>query len=193
MFIRNIDSVRQVEFSRQYLWDCMIKGAPSPFDQWFPAKSVSDPVSMLAASKSLMFDLVPVAFPSSIGIKKMAITYYDDYMDSLLDFFKEWSDGLVDYSNGVVPLEDAVKQMVILKLAPDRQVIKQSYYWVFPDTSMSDELTSNSELKLHRIEFVVAGEQHYKFPHSFKSLISSANKQFDVVQLPHEFNNINIG
>ena len=198
MFLKGVDAVRTVEFARTYLWDCKIKGAPSPFNEWFPASSVDDEITSMENPLNFTFDLLTMAVPGKgVGVRKLSMTFYDDRNRSLIRFFKKWIEEIVDVSNGVVPLEDAVKQFEIQKLTPQRKSLEDKYYWLFPASNITEVNTSSNNLVEIKLDFIIAGEQIIPHPERYydTNLANAivAEKKFDIVQNVHEFPTGNIG
>lgn len=196
MFLKGIEDLRNIEFARSYLWDCKMEGAPSPFNEWFPADEVSEPVTAIEDGDSMVFDLLTVDFPSKIGRRKMSIKFFDDQWEVLEDYFREWSNSIVDITGGVVPLSEACRQISIAKLTPQRRVRRYSYYWIYPSRAMVNALTSANTLKTTNLEFNVAGEKHE--PQLLKDLESKLGSRGSNMRIVSsgisEFSNIsNIG
>lgn len=192
MYLRGVDAVRSVEFARTYLWDCKIKGAPAPFNQWFPAESVDDSLTSMDNPINFTFDLLTMAVPGSgVGVRTLKMVFLDDRNRSLIRYFKRWIDDIVDVGGGVVPLEEAVRQFEIQKLTPQRKSLEDKYYWIYPSSNITEINNSNSQLQKIQLDFIVAGEQivPHKERYAEGNLAQGivAEKQFDLVQNAFEF------
>lgn len=182
MFLKGIEDLRNIEFARSYLWDCKFTDAPSPFNEWFPAEEVQEPVTAIEDGDTMVFDLLTVDFPSKIGRRKMSIKFFDDQWESLEEYFKSWAESIVDIGGGVVPLVDACRQVSIAKLTPQRKVKKYSYYWIYPSRAMINVLNSTNTLKVSNLEFNVAGEKHeFQSLKTLEGKIGAVRGNFDIV------------
>lgn len=167
MFLTSQDQVRQVEWSRNYLWDVQISDAPSPFNTWFPATDVAVDMGIL---ESESFDIFVSSFSIPVRTKErtLSLTFVDDANHTLVDWLTLW------YNQIVVPggigggwvqtLEESVKNIQIARLNSRRVPIKVGSidyiesYAIYPnDTVRFLGGSEESKVNSYEAKFIIAG------------------------------------
>lgn len=160
------DQVRQIEWSRSYLWDVKFYDAPAPFNTWFPATDVSIDEGVLE-SKSFDIFVTSFSIPTRTKEKVLSLTFVDDANHTLIDWITAWM-ALIVNDSGVLTLEQAKKKIDITRLNNKRKPIKvgsTSYvesYGVYPEGTIqflggSDDAKVNS----YQVKFnIVIGRAH---------------------------------
>jgi hypothetical protein len=160
MFLQDINEIRSIDFERGYLWDIRfeVENIPSPFDRWFPAVDVEEPINNLNV---FTFEAgnTNIQVPQSTNNLELKVTFYDDIDHTLLYWIRSWYNAIVgvDY---VSVLEDSVKSLRIAKLDLQRKPIlnQTQAYWVYPKGELSYHGTSTSEITPYIVNFVVSNK-----------------------------------
>ena len=163
-FLQSIQDLRGVEFSRSYLWDIKFPasdgkpGAPFPFNEWFPATSVDEPLFEIV-SHTIEIGCREYKFPKSKGAISLTITFLDSKDNVLEDWLSDWADGIFpeNGSDGVRTLEDSARKCQILKLNIDKTPQKRTIYDLYPEGPAINSFSSSPELKVFTVSFVVVG------------------------------------
>jgi hypothetical protein len=153
------DQIRQIEWSRNYLWDVQfpgLYGAPPPFNTWFPATDIKVDEGVLETES---FDIFVTSFsiPARTKERTLSLTFVDDAKHTLIDWIKNWMSQIVNYS-GVSTLDQATKQIDITRLDNRRNSIKRESYNVYPEGTIqflggSEDAKANS----YTVNFIIAG------------------------------------
>lgn len=158
-WLKSISELRTIgdsgDIARAYLWD--IQFPTSPLGDWFPASTVDEPIAIVS-SYDFEFHILQFSVPKSLQKNTLNITFYDTIDLKLVDWLKEWVEEMFPKKKGVTPLESIIKVCRIARLGIKREVSQFKTYQVYPDESMINNWTSNSEHKLLTVSFVVAGE-----------------------------------
>ena len=98
-YLNNIENIRSVQWGAKYLWDIRfpdlnisglnIKGAPHPFNTWFPASDVSEDIGNV---NTYDFETPQSSFKiaknsSSLQVR---VTFFDDEKNTLLNWLDTW-------------------------------------------------------------------------------------------------------
>lgn len=167
MYLRNLDQIRGIEWSRNYLWDIQFPDAPAPFNSWFPATDVSVEMGNLETEKFNIF-ISDFSIPIRRKERTLSITFVDDVNHTLIDWITLWFDSIVLPGvlpgSGVLPLELAVKPVYIARLDSRRNYVKVGSldyidkYSVYPTDSIKFSGGSGeSKVNSYEVEFVIAG------------------------------------
>lgn len=106
-----ITGIRSVDWGKTWLWTLKFlevgeAGLPRPFDEYFPAASVSLPVASLE-TMSVPWGQENYTFPIGSKSTEMSITFYDNEKGELLRWIKDWIDyDILNYGYGVSGLHD---------------------------------------------------------------------------------------
>ncbi len=162
-FLKNSDNLRNINWDEGFLWDVRFPsigpflGAPSPFDSWFPAVSVEEPVYSVS---SYQFEIFNKNFkiPEKTNTSELRITFYDDENNTLLGWLKNWVENIM-FRQGfsVATISEVLKPVQIAKLNKSKEVIDTRSYLVYPEGSLSYSGSSSSESQTYSLSLVIAG------------------------------------
>jgi hypothetical protein len=163
--------IRQISWSRSYLWDIRFPSAPAPFKDWFPATDVSVEMGVLV-SKEFTFFSTDCSIPIGTKEKSLNITFIDDAVHTLIDWVTFWMNTIVSpvsikgnnflIDSGVLTLEQAVKEINIIRLNSKRNPINvgnEEYidkYKVYPTGTIKFIGDSDSKVNSYQVNFVIA-------------------------------------
>lgn len=158
-FLSDIEQLRKIEWGRAYAWDIVFPDAPQPFNSFFPAVDVSEPIATLQwLQENYYIDIY--RFPQNKLQQDLRITFLDDQNGSLLDWFQYWINTTI-FNDGqaVSPIGTAgvCKTVMIAKLDSYRNVLKTSSYLVFPEGIIDFIGGSESSHVTYSVNFVIAG------------------------------------
>lgn len=156
MFLKSIDEIRNIRWSRSYLWDLCFPTAPEPFNRWFPAFDVDDLVLSIGAWESPGF-LGRIPIPKDApDVKRVRISFVDDVFTTLESWLTKWVNvEILNNGAGVTPVEEAVKPMHLHRLDETKKVIRATSYLLFPYSEMPYNGRSTSIANEYSIEFLV--------------------------------------
>lgn len=159
VFLSDIDQVRAVQFGAKYLWDIKIPSAPAPFDKWFPAVDVEEPLAYL---DSYTFDSQQSTHKVPLRSQAMdlRITFHDDENHSLLHWLEDWINTL-SLNNGqwTSTVFETARLVQMLKLNSRREIVKETSYWVYPEGQIQFEGSSSSEPTMYSVVFPIVGRR----------------------------------
>lgn len=167
VYLKNIEQVRAVEWSQQHLWDIRFpgsnintfdKGAPKPFDEWFPANDVEDNMANLE-THMLEVAMTSLKLPLKSSVRDLKITFIDDKEATLEKWFTEWMNFQIlnedKTSQAIATLETSVKLVQLQRLG----VTEKTYsYYVYPEGSIHFHGSSESGAHVYSLSFVKAGK-----------------------------------
>jgi len=154
----SIDKVRNIEWSRSYLWDVKFPDAPAPFNDWFPAIDVE---LNLATLNSYEFQGGASTYkvPQLSSAFDLKITYVDDINDSLTRWISDWINAdILSENNTLKPLKQIVKMVQIMTLDLDRTPLHVYSLWVYPEGSIYFHGDSNADPHTYTVDFVIVGK-----------------------------------
>lgn len=161
MPLLDINQVRSIEWSRSYMWDIAIPSAPSPFNDWFPASNVTEP---LASVESYNFEVHVNSFsvPKSVGRRALSITFNDADDRRLETWIKTWMTSTIFPTGGVAGLKDTgvIKDISITKfrhLNKSRVILSHVTYICYPEGELMFQGGSTAEATVFTVNFVVVG------------------------------------
>jgi hypothetical protein len=137
----------------------MFIGAPSPFNTWFPALDVSQPLASLQ-SGSYDFHINTYRIPQTRTPQDITLTFYDDEYNTLSTWISMWiNNTILNQGKSVSPIgtPGVCKTIMISRLNTRRQVIRTDSYWVYPDGIIPFHGGSTPEITQYSINFVIAG------------------------------------
>ena len=166
---RDIQSaMRNINWSRSYLWEVELEGAPFPFGKGhpfgFPAVEVDDTISVgdtFDWEAGLDFLRVPRR-RSRIDIR---LTFYDTEDGRLEIFFEDWFNKIYggpgmntdQKGAGVEFLDNSVKELTVRKLTSRRKFIYERRYNVFPNgTILGVNKSNDSGPRMYMIDLCVS-------------------------------------
>ena len=151
------------------MWDVKFEGntaPPHPFDDWFPAVSVSKNVYTME-NHQLQFYLSSYSFPKNTAEFEISITYLDDQNLTVLDWATKWinEDILGGRQGRIAPLEEAARPIQLLRMeyrngekVPIESPQFPSWYWTIPTGSVNYEGGSTAEAHQYTLDLAVVGE-----------------------------------
>ena len=127
-----MEALRNLNWSRDYLWYCELDGVPSPFHRGgvlgLPCTNIQYTLSTGSTYRinSFMQDLV---VPHRTGeFPAIQLTLLDDEQGTLRQFFERWYNQIYNPYLGVLPITEACKQLTIYTQKTTRTNIKRIYY-----------------------------------------------------------------
>lgn len=157
-WLKHQNQIREVDsWDRAHLWDIKFEGAPNPFNDWFPAGSVS---ITFAAGSTYKYDATyrDYSLPSSSGEGELKLLDIPDTESgALYNWFDNWYSEIYHSGKGVKSLKNSVKICHIAKLNSQRDIVKVMSFWVYPTGGMSWERDSSSSIVKLNYDFIIAG------------------------------------
>jgi hypothetical protein len=154
------------DFARSYTWEVHFPEAPESLKGFFPANDFDEKLFGVE-SKQIEFFTFVINIPHKLNLPKFTISFYDVESKILYKWFRDWiankmfhmNDGKGLTSVGV--LEDIVKEVLVLKLNHNKEIIDMISYWVYPE-SIDEKCTSSSEVSIYSVPLIVAGMGPFK-------------------------------
>ena len=163
MYVTGVEQLRSIEWGRDWLWDIKFPAAPAPFNTWFPASDISFPTAIVSSYKIRGYSREYSA-PEGSGEPSLSLTFFDDANQTLVDWFTFWMRSInSDLYGYALTLDDAVREVDIARLNPDRSLIKvgdsvyEEKYWVYPDGKLEFKGGSANKGKMYSLDFVIVG------------------------------------
>lgn len=156
MFLKSIDEVRNIRWSRSYLWDLKFLDAPPPFNNWFPATDIDDLKWSVGAWEAPGF-LRRIPIPSYVtDLKRVRISFIDDVLGTLEHWMDHWVNEIIfDKGRGVATAEEAVKRAQLIRYNESRKIIRSVIYDMFPYSEFPYNGRSAAVANEYSIEFFV--------------------------------------
>lgn len=166
---RILDAMRNINWSRSYLWEVELDDVPPPFNKeggfGFPAIEVDDTLA-LGSTFDFEAGINLLRVPQKKYSYDLKLTFYDDEDGTLEKFFEKWFNEIYDNDRGVIPVEAAVKMLLVRKLNSRRKIILTRKYLVYPNGTILGVNRTDSGPRQFMIDFVIAG---YLNPLTFDS------------------------
>lgn len=159
-FLQSLEQIRNVEWSRTYLWDIQFPEAPTPFNDWFPAVDVEydiyshTPYTVNAGQSTFK---IPKA-SEALGVR---VTFNDNVDNVLADWMEEWVQfTILGGRLWAASLDEAVKEVRIARLGMDRIPTTGGLrsYWVMPEDTLIWRGTSDAGVNQYQISLHIAGD-----------------------------------
>lgn len=165
-FLKNIDQLRAIgNWATTYLWDIRFGDGfvkklpcPYPFNEWFPASSVEEPIFSIETYQ-INAHVLSTEIPRSTGLRQISIECYDDYNHTLESWLRLWYEDTFDNLKNVKTLYEVVKLLEVQRLSPERQVLHTNRYYVFPKGNLVVSQNSQSTPKKLSVSFGIAGSE----------------------------------
>jgi len=170
--LQNINQLRAVgNFATTYLWDICFSNTniggnqelvigraafPEPFDKWFPAASVEEPIYQIE-TYTIKAHIIETEIPKSTGNRQLTIECYDDANHTIEVNMEKWFAQMFNNYKEVTPLLDIVKIVEVSRLTPERYLLYTNRYYVFPKGNLQVGQNSQSSTKKLNMTFAVAG------------------------------------
>jgi len=163
-FLDSIEQLRAIEWGSSHLWDVKFptigryKGAPSPFDEWFPATEVKENRATLQ-SFDFQGILSTYKVPQISTLFDIELVFLDDVDETLIDWIEEWINvEILHNGRYIATIAEAVKPLMIAKLDRQREVIKTDLYLVYPEIALYFQGDSQAGNHQYSVPFIVAGK-----------------------------------
>lgn len=160
-FLNSIEQLRRVEWSRSNLWDIRFldnKDIPVPFDEWFPAESIEEPIGLINTQQFPLY-MTTIEIPIGTGLSDMRITFLDDVDNSLLEWLRDWmNESMLNNGEYVSTLSEIVKKVQIIKLDKKKNEIGNTTYYVFPKNIVTYNGNSQADTNKYTVNFAVVGK-----------------------------------
>jgi hypothetical protein len=152
------DRLQLIEWARSYAWDVeFIPGIPEPFSSVSPAFEVEENI-ITPETYSLPAGISTLVFPQNTGEKTLSITFYDDIGGTIENWLKDWYDTIFNIDNQyVTTLEEATRIVIVKRRDLQKNTIQSNSYLVFPRSPLQFIGSSDSSVRQHQQEFVIAG------------------------------------
>lgn len=169
-WLKNLETVRKVQWSGSWLWDIQFSDGPAGFGEgansWFPAVTVRENIYVLETHQFNAGMVNGLELPKSTAPFSLSMTVVDDVWLSIESWLENWVNStILNGGDAVSFIEDCVKQVNIAKITSYGHLVQLNSYYVYPKGNMDYEGTSDSSVITHDIEFVVAGtvsRNHYR-------------------------------
>lgn len=127
-----MEALRNLNWSRNYLWYCELDGVPSPFQRGgvlgLPCKSIQFQLAQ-GSSYDWVSGVTPLSAPQKInGLTSVTLDVLDDEKGTLMEFFERWYNNVYNPYFGVLPLNEACKCLTIYRQKSTRRNVKRLYY-----------------------------------------------------------------
>ena len=164
-YLQTIDDLRNVEWSRTYLWDIKFgpgndndlqPGPPAPFNNWIPASDYSE-TAHISNTLVLPFYLSQYKFMQTGSNTDIQMSLHDDVYGTMYRWLSDWFRYCLDDSDGVATLQNAYRTLYVIKLDGAKNILKTYTYYVIPEGTITENLNSNSDTKIYNLSVAVVG------------------------------------
>jgi hypothetical protein len=145
------EAIRNLNWSRDYLWYVELDGVPNPFQRngviGFPAVSVTYTVNdgEIFTWHGAMEEF---AAPKSKRLCDINLSFIDDEQQTLLTFFERWYNNIYNNNVGVLPLRECCKAISIYSLKSTRNKINRKIFKYDIDTGDNTNNLSNDSVMI---------------------------------------------
>jgi hypothetical protein len=176
--LNNLNQLRSVgNFATTYLWDIrfyntsisgnqnLIVGNaafPFPFNNWFPASSVEEPIFQIE-TLPIKAHVLETEIPKASGGRQVTVECYDDAGHTIERSLQQWFEEMFPKYGSVSPLLDVLKILEVSRLSPKKEVIYTNRYYVFPKGNLNVGGNSQSAAKKLNFTLAVAGMETVLF------------------------------
>lgn len=169
-FLRDVNTVRNVDWGVSYNWDCQFlppDNPPDPFDVWFPAVSIEENIVNVVPYQ-FASTMSSYALPQSSYIPDFRVTFHDDDIGTLYRWFQKWVNVDTFHFDMEAPyltvLGDLVRAFRYIKYTfnenGSRNIFSDRIFWVYPEGSLPDSGGSDPSLKTFTIMLRVCGRKY---------------------------------
>ena len=157
-FLNNLRDLKRIVWGKTHLYSVRLDGAPSPFNNFLPAREIEIPSSSVQSYTFAVF-LSEYSVPHKEEAKPIInITMYDDVDLTLKRFLEEWMEEIFPENGSYVStLENSVKTLYVQRLDNQREVVEQRAYTVYPVGRVREDLNSESGANTLQMGFQVVG------------------------------------
>lgn len=164
LWLKNIEQIRSVEWSKSWLWDVKFDNGPSGFENWFPATDVEinewtlEPFNFAGGTST--FEI-----PKTSTLADIKLTFIDDIHLHVEHWLNAWVNDEIFAGGSVQTIKECCRKLHVLKLknassklgSPDIVEGYPKTYLVFPKGAVYYSGKSTSEVHQDTIEFVICG------------------------------------
>jgi hypothetical protein len=155
-FLESIADFSSIDWGGTWLWDIQFPDAPSPFDRWFPAADIEEPLAHLDTMQ-IKGGATNFEIPIGSSALIIRINFYDDVNRFLETWITEWIRSIAPGASPVLTLEESARVINISKLDSTRTEIDQYQYLVIPKGTFSFRGNSSAEVPTYPLELVIVG------------------------------------
>lgn len=144
-----MESLRNLAWSRGYLWYCELDGVPNPFQRGgvlgLPCTSLTFP---LVGGESLDVSTSTIDFRvprRANNLGEIQLNLLDDEQGTIYQFFERWYNEVYNPYYGVLPVTEACKQLSIYRQKASRRNVKRVYYDI--DHNVSDFISKYTNIE----------------------------------------------
>ncbi len=162
-WLKSPHQLRAIEWSASWTWDIQFPDAPEPFKKWFPATEIEEPKAILN-TEEFTSPLMGFAIPKNSSVKELSITWTDDSRLTVEHWLSNWIKyEIFGYHRKygvyyVASLQRIVKQVNIMKLNKQKEMVALDSYLVFPKDAIAYTGSSDVGLQSHSTSFVICGD-----------------------------------
>lgn len=157
-FLDGINKIRGIQWGSSYGWDIRFPDAPRPFNDFFPASTLTENDSPL---ESYVLDMYmgQQKIPQKSSAGSINITFFDNDTLSLYKWIKYWKEvEILNNGEYVSTLEKCVKRVFINKINSKQEVVDRLAYIVYPEGSLEYPGNSESSAIEFSCEFTIVGK-----------------------------------
>ena len=156
-YLKSIDQIRSIEWSRSYLWDIRFPDAPSPFNEWFPAVDIEENTSILN-SQEFNAGWTTFKIPYNTTLFDFKITFIDDVNHTLKSWLDNWiNKEILSEGKGTKPIKEIVKPVEVIKYNINKEVQSMNRYLVYPEGGIYFNGSSEAEVLTYSVTFIITG------------------------------------
>lgn len=160
-YVVSIEQLRSIEWARSWNWAIIFHNAPPPFNEWFPATSVTE--NFFAVEKmDFVAGLGNFAIPKSTMFSEIKINVFDggkpgEAKSVIRKWMRAWSSEICSLSQGYTrTLEEICRDVTIVHYDGKGGNFEASTYKVFPYGNYDWRGTSASEVDAHDFDLIIA-------------------------------------
>lgn len=137
-----IEALRNLAWSRGYLWYVELDGVPNPFQRGgvlgLPCADVQFPIGG-GESFDITASTINMKVPQRCSpLETIQLDLYDDEQGTIYQFFERWYNEVYNPYYGVLPVTEACKQISIYRQKASRRNVKRVWYDI--DSTATDVL-----------------------------------------------------
>jgi hypothetical protein len=156
-----IEKLRSVEWGRSYLWEVVFPTAPPPYNEWFPATSVTENLWSVEM-RPIELPYTTTEIPGSSSAFGFTLGYQDDANHTLTSWFEQWvNEIMLPGDRPRLYVSEMVRPVMLLKYQPNHELLKTrnsySQYWVLPKGEQNFEGSNQSDGITMNVDMVIMG------------------------------------
>ena len=127
-----MESLRNLAWSRGYLWYVELDGVPNPFHRGgvlgLPCKSIQLDL-VQGTTLDIPTSTINLKVPKNCGdLGTITMSLLDDEQGTIYSFFERWYNEVYNPYYGVLPVTEACKQLSLYRQKASRRNVKRVYY-----------------------------------------------------------------